>query len=85
MLEDIIVSARHIGSESELCTLCGAPYPRHLLGLREDGAAGSMCSEHADVCPACDRLLDSGDAPAFSLDEEHGRIKDQSRYQHLAP
>jgi hypothetical protein len=79
VLEDIVVSRRHVGSESALCTPCRVPYPRRLLRSRE-GSAASLRSEHADVCPTCERLLESGDVAAYALDEERGRSTDQSRY-----
>lgn len=67
MLEDIVVLRRELGSESELCSLCGVPYPGPMLRPRESDAGAGIRSAHADVCPECDHLLDRGEEPACTL------------------
>ena len=69
MLEDIVVMERSIGKDRGTCTLCGFPYPARLLLLRAGAPGDGVRSEHAHVCPTCDRLLRKGEEPGFPLDE----------------
>jgi hypothetical protein len=69
MLDDIVVMERRIGKDHGTCTLCGFPYPARLLLLRAGAPGDGVRSEHAQVCPTCDRLLRKGEEPGFPLDE----------------
>ena len=69
MLDDIVVMERSIGKDRGTCTLCGFPYPARLLLLRAGAPGDGVRSEHAHVCPTCDRLLRKGEEPGFPLDE----------------
>ena len=85
MLEDIVVMERSIGKDRGTCTLCGFPYPCRLLLLRAGAPGDGVRSEHAHVCPACDRLLRRGEEPGFPLDEtvhvERGKAMHSSMFE----
>jgi len=70
MLEDIVVLRHHLGSATALCTVCGVPYPDHLLQPMEGYPGAGIRSAFIDVCPECDRLFRLGDDPLIPLAAE---------------
>lgn len=72
MQEDIAGTLRTIGHDTEICSLCGTPYPANRLMPIEAAVDDGVRSERENVCPDCARSLARGDNPIapLNLDEQ---------------
>jgi hypothetical protein len=77
MQEDCVGPLHSLGRDYETCSLCGYPYPAHMLKPHEGEPVEGIRSEREDVCPECGRLLNRGDEPGFPLDDEGEGVDDR--------
>ena len=64
MEEDVAGTARAIGHDTALCSLCGLPHPAAALTPLEIPPETGVLSAWADVCPPCRDALARGEDPA---------------------
>lgn len=88
MQEDIVIMERSLGKDRGTCTFCGIVYPARVLLLRVGDPGDGVRSEHALVCPECERLLYRGEAPGYPLDAsgrvEHGAMRHGAAFESIA-